>query len=82
MAKIRTAAEAVRLIADGAMIAVNASSGLCCPDAVLKAMGERFDAEGHPRGLTSIHPIAAGDMFGSKGGDHIAKPGMLVKHGR
>ena len=39
MAKIRTAAEAVRLIADGAMIAVNASSGLCCPDAVLKAMG-------------------------------------------
>lgn len=79
MAKIRTAAEAVRLIADGAMIAVNASSGLCCPDAVLKAMGERFDAEGHPRGLTSIHPIAAGDMFGSKGVDHIAKPGMLVK---
>ena len=79
MAKIRTAAEAVRLIADGAMIAVNASSGLCCPDAVLKALGERFDAEGHPRGLTSIHPIAAGDMFGSKGVDHIAKPGMLVK---
>lgn len=79
MSKIKTAAEAVRLIGDDAMVAVNSSSGLCCPDAVLKALGERFDAEGHPRGLTSIHPIAAGDMFGSKGVDHIAKPGMLVK---
>lgn len=79
MSKIRTAAEAVRLIKDGAMVAVNSSSGLCCPDAVLQALGERFDAEGHPRGLTSIHPIAAGDMFGSKGVDHIAKPGMLVR---
>lgn len=79
MSKIRTAAEAVRLIRDGAMVAVNSSSGLCCPDVVLKALGERFDAEGHPRDLTSIHPIAAGAMFGSLGVDHIAKPGMLAR---
>jgi propionate CoA-transferase len=26
-----------------------------------------------------VHPIAAGDMFGTKGVDHIAKPGMLEK---
>ncbi len=79
MSKIRTAAQAVSLIGDGAVVAVNSSSGLCCPDAVLLALGARFDAKGHPRGLTSIHPIAAGDMFGTKGIDHIAKPGMLVK---
>jgi len=79
MSKIKTAAQAVQLIKDGAMIAVNSSSGLCCPDAVLKALGERFDAQGHPRALTSIHPIAAGDMFGTLGVDHIAKPGMLVR---
>jgi propionate CoA-transferase len=79
MSKIRTAGQAVQLIADGAVVAVNSSSGLCCPDAVLKALGERFEAEGHPRNLTSIHPIAAGDMFGTKGIDHIAKPGMLAK---
>lgn len=79
MSKIKTAAEAVQLIRDGAMVAVNSSSGLCCPDAVLKALGERFDAEGHPNTLTSIHPIAAGDMFGTPGVDHIAKPGMLVR---
>ncbi|MEY3658688.1 MAG: hypothetical protein RL425_1449 [Pseudomonadota bacterium] len=79
MSKIKTAAEAVELIRDGAMIAVNSSSGLCCPDAVLKALGERFDAQGHPKKLTTIHPIAAGDMFGTLGVDHIAKPGMVVR---
>lgn len=79
MSKIKTAAEAVKMIKDRAMVAVNSSSGLCCPDAVLQALGERFEAEGHPRGLTSIHPIAAGDMFGSKGVDHIARKGMLVR---
>lgn len=79
MAKIRTAAQAVQLINDNAVVAVNSSSGLCCPDAVLQALGERFDASGAPRNLTSIHPIAAGDMFGTKGIDHIAKPGMLTR---
>ena len=35
--------------------------------------------EGHPRNLTSLHPIAAGDMWGVKGIDHIAKPGCLAR---
>ncbi|MEP1206387.1 MAG: acyl CoA:acetate/3-ketoacid CoA transferase [Rhizobiaceae bacterium] len=77
MTKQRTAAEAVGLIADEAVIAVNSSSGLCCPDAVLAALGERFDREGSPKNLTSIHPIAAGDFFGIKGIDHYAKKGCL-----
>jgi propionate CoA-transferase len=79
MSKVRTAEDAVRLIRDGATVAVNASSGLLCPDAVLKALGERFDAESAPKGLTTVHPIAAGDMFGTKGVDHIAKPGMIAR---
>jgi propionate CoA-transferase len=74
-----TAAEAVSHIGDGAIVAVNSSSGLCCPDAVLKALGERFDREGHPRNITTLHPIAAGDMFGVKGVDWIAKPGLLAR---
>ncbi|MFD1880235.1 acyl CoA:acetate/3-ketoacid CoA transferase [Paracoccus pacificus] len=77
MSKLRTAAEAAALVPDGATIAVNSSSGLLCPDEVLRALGERFLAEGAPRGLTSIHPIAAGDMFGTKGVDHIAHKGMI-----
>jgi propionate CoA-transferase len=77
MSKVRTAAEAVSLIADGAIVAVNSSSGLNCPDAVLAAIGQRFDTQGHPRNITTMHPIAAGDMFGIRGVDHIAKKGLL-----
>ncbi|MEL7131121.1 MAG: acyl CoA:acetate/3-ketoacid CoA transferase [Pseudomonadota bacterium] len=79
MTKQIAAADAVALIPDGAMVAVNSSSGLCCPDAVLQALGERFDNTGYPRDLTTIHPIAAGDFFGTKGVDHIAKPGCLKR---
>lgn len=79
MTKIRTADEAAALIADAATVAVDASSGLCCPDAVLAAIGRRFAASGHPRNITTIHPIAAGDMFGTKGVDHLAQPGLISR---
>jgi propionate CoA-transferase len=46
---------------------------------MLRAIGERFDSEGHPRDLTTLHPIAAGDMSGIKGVDHIAKKGLLKR---
>lgn len=77
MPRIVSAAEAVMQIRDGATVTVNSSSGLCCPDAILKALGERYDREAHPRNLTMLHPIAAGDMSGIKGVDHIAKPGLI-----
>jgi propionate CoA-transferase len=79
MPKIVTAGEAARQIADGAVVAVNASSGLNCPDAILAAMGERFERESSPRNLTMIHPIAAGDMFGIKGINHIAREGLIAR---
>ncbi|OOY20095.1 acyl CoA:acetate/3-ketoacid CoA transferase [Thioclava sp. DLFJ5-1] len=77
MGTIVSASEAVGKIADGAIITVSSSSALGCPDSVLKAIGERFDQEQHPQNLTMIHPIAAGDMYGVKGIDHIAKDGLL-----
>ncbi|MDR3376574.1 MAG: acyl CoA:acetate/3-ketoacid CoA transferase [Ancalomicrobiaceae bacterium] len=77
--KVLTAAEAARLIPDGAIVTVSSASALGCPDAMLAAIGARFDREGHPRNLTTLHPIAAGDMWGVKGIDHIAKPGCLAK---
>ena len=77
--KVLNAAEAARLIPDGAIVTVSSSSALGCPDAMLAAIGARFDAEGHPRNLTTLHPIAAGDMWGVKGIDHIAKPGCLAR---
>jgi propionate CoA-transferase len=72
-----SAHDAARLIDDGATVSVSSSSGLGCPDAVLQAIGERFATAGQPRGLTAIHPIAAGDMFGIAGVDHLAEEGLL-----
>jgi acyl CoA:acetate/3-ketoacid CoA transferase len=77
--KVLTAAEAAHLIPDGVTVTVSSSSALGCPDAMLAAIGARFEAEGHPRDLTMLHPIAAGDMWGVKGIDHIARPGCLKK---
>jgi propionate CoA-transferase len=74
-----TPAEAAALIPDDAIVSVSSSSGLGCPDLMLKAIGERFDTTGHPRNLTTLHPIAAGDMSGIKGVDHIAKKGLLKR---
>ena len=79
MGKLVTAAQAVARIPDGAVVTVSSSSALGCPDAVLKALGDRFRAEGHPRNLTALHPIAAGDMYGVKGIDHIAQDGLLSR---
>ncbi|OAP38907.1 CoA-transferase [Sinorhizobium glycinis] len=79
MSKHISPAEAAALIPDGAIVSVSSSSGLGCPDLMLKAIGERFAATGHPRDLTTLHPIAAGDMSGIKGVDYIAKKGLLKK---
>ena len=75
--KIVSLADAAALIQDGATVTVSSSSGLGCPDALLEAIGARFTATGHPRDLTTIHPIAAGDMYGIAGIDHLAQSGLL-----
>jgi acyl CoA:acetate/3-ketoacid CoA transferase len=77
--RVLTSDQAAALIPDGAVVTVSSSSGLGCPDAVLAAIGRRFEGEGHPRGLTTLHPIAAGDMWGVKGIDHIAREGLLSR---
>ena len=77
--KVISASDAARLIPDGAIVTVSSSSALGCPDAVLAAIGEQFETEGHPRNLTTLHPIAAGDMWGVKGVDHLAKAGCLAR---
>lgn len=79
MTKTVSVDRAVARIPDGAIVSVSSSSTLGCPDAVLKAIGDRFEQEGHPRNITSLHPIAAGDVYGVKGMDHIAKDGLLSR---
>ena len=79
MTKVVPVEDAIARIADDAVVTVSSSSTLGCPDAVLKAIGERFESEGHPRNITSLHPIAAGDVYGVKGMDHIARDGLLAR---
>jgi len=79
MSKLVTGAAAAARIPDGAVVSISSSSALGCPDAVLAAIGARFEAESHPKNLTAISPIAAGDMYGVKGIDHIAKDGLLAR---
>ncbi|MGE3862105.1 MAG: acyl CoA:acetate/3-ketoacid CoA transferase [Burkholderiaceae bacterium] len=74
---VLSADAAAELIRDGATLTVSSSSGLNCPDRVLQAIGERHARTGHPRDLTTIHPIAAGDMYGIPGVDHLARDGLL-----
>ncbi|TDE89489.1 acyl CoA:acetate/3-ketoacid CoA transferase [Occultella glacieicola] len=77
--EILTAREAAELIEDGDVVTVSSSSGLGCPDAVLRGIGQRFEQTQAPRALTSVHPIAAGDMYGIRGIDHLARPGLLKR---
>jgi acyl CoA:acetate/3-ketoacid CoA transferase len=79
MDKHLTPAQAAELIPDGAIVSVSSSSGLGCPDLMLRAIGQRFETTGRPRDLTTLHPIAAGDMSGIKGVDHIARKGLLAR---
>src|SRR5919197_1112423 len=78
-APVLTAVEAAGLIPDAAMVSVSSSSALGCPDEVLRGIGERFTQTGSPHALTTVHPIAAGDMYGVRGIDHLARPGLLTR---
>ncbi|MDB5059692.1 MAG: acyl CoA:acetate/3-ketoacid CoA transferase, partial [Chloroflexi bacterium] len=69
--------EAASVIPSGSVVSVSSSSGLGCPNAVLRAIGNRFVATAEPQRLTTIHPIAAGDMYGIDGIDYLAQPGLL-----
>lgn len=79
MEKVISASQAAALIRDNDVVSISSSSGLGCPDKVLAAIGDRFNIEGVPRNLTTLNPIAAGDMYGIKGIDHIAKQGLLSR---
>jgi propionate CoA-transferase len=78
-AKVISLDDAGALIPNGAVVSVSSSSGLGCPDATLRAIGQHFESHGAPRDLTTLHPIAAGDMYGIDGINHLAQPGLLKR---
>ena len=75
--KVRSAAEAAALIPSQATVLVDGSGGgVNEPDLVLRAIEERFLAEGRPQDLTVLHPSGMGDHLGG-GIDHFAHAGLV-----
>ena len=77
--EILDAAGAVATIPDGATISVIGTGPVLEPDLVLKALEQRFLAEGRPRGMTLVTPMLPGDRPGEGGLNSFAHPGMLKK---
>src|SRR4051812_13031966 len=74
--KVLSAREAAEWVNDGDTIAICGCENVLSPEALLKALGERFEATGKPAGLTEIHPIIVG-MGVERGLEHLARPGMI-----
>lgn len=74
--KVMSAREAAEWVNDGDTIAICGCENVLSPEALLKALGERFEATGKPAGLTEIHPIIVG-MGVERGLEHLARPGMV-----
>jgi propionate CoA-transferase len=79
MVKIIDAAAAARLVSNAQSIVVSGSGGgHAVPEAVLAALGERYQAEGAPRDLCLIHVVGIGDRA-TRGAAHFAKEGMVKR---
>jgi len=65
------------LIPDESVVTISSSSALGCPDLTLKGIGQYFEQNQSPKNVTFISPIAAGDMYGVKGIDHVCKEGLI-----
>lgn len=76
MSKVISAAEAARIVRSGSTLTVCGVVGALCPEKVLAAVEERFLAEGEPRDLTVVCPVAVGDVWDLPGMDRFAHEGM------
>ncbi len=74
--KVITAAEAALLVKDGQTIATSGFVGSACPEALSKALEQRFLETGSPRDLFYFYPAAQGNRDG-RGADHFAHKGLL-----
>jgi len=68
---------AVALIGDRQSVACTGVLGWVTPDAVLRALAERFERTGSPRELDFFFPCATGDAMGIAGMDRVARPGLM-----
>ena len=59
--RVLDAEAAAALIKSGQTVIVEGSSGFGVAEAVLAALGRRFEASGEPRDLTLVHTTGVGD---------------------
>lgn len=78
MVKFISAAEAAELVHDHDTVAFGGFGAYCGPDALLSALGERYQKTGRPVGLTSLTGISCGDNSENDiGMNLVAMEGLL-----
>ena len=80
MKKVRviSAEEAALLVEDGQTVSTGGFVSCACPEALSKALEQRFLETGHPRDLTLFFAAGQGHRDGS-GGDHYGHEGMVKR---
>lgn len=75
---IMTAETAVEQIQDGMTIATGGFVSCACPEALSKALEERYLKTGHPKDLTLFFAAGQGHRDGT-GGDHFGHEGLVKR---
>lgn len=79
MTKRITAADAAQLVRSGDTVASVGVIGWITPDALLKALADRFRSDRNPRDLTFYFPCGTGDSIEIRGMDHVAIEGLMKR---
>ncbi|MCC7047728.1 MAG: 3-oxoacid CoA-transferase [Alphaproteobacteria bacterium] len=77
--RVISAEAAVGLVRDNDTVLIGGSGGgHAVPEMLMAALGKRFRDSGHPRQITSLHPVGLGDRA-TRGAGHFAQDGMLKR---
>jgi propionate CoA-transferase len=79
MSKFCSLEQAVSHVKNGQTVASVGVIGWITPDALLQALGERYEREGAPRDLTFYFPCGTGDAMEIGGMDRVAKRGLMKR---